>query len=273
MLQSMGSQRVGHNWATEMNWTELKLLTISQHLGTFHPGLPNNRGHPHCLWTSQAPPWPQHTSYISLVRDGRSSPTNNFDRPDRCGDSTNRWWHLLISILVQPIHTKQSMIHIVLYKLPLLPPRNANQEYISQGLLKNRPEVSHFFMSALLNSGCLVSCWDTNTTVFPTISHTLPFSVGIWSGPWSCGAPHFSEPSLLQWYMSNLSSGLCPSIHRDLYIQMLFWSLSWVLDSQSRFPSPPTFFREPGNIHKCLPCPVDTISAGRSFGDKFVIGT
>ena len=70
------------------------------------------------------------------------------------------------------------MIHIVLYKLPLLPPRNANQEYISQGLLKNRPEVSHFFMSALLNSGCLVSCWDTNTTVFPTISHTLPFSVG-----------------------------------------------------------------------------------------------
>ena len=24
MLQSMGSQRVGHDWATEMNWTELK---------------------------------------------------------------------------------------------------------------------------------------------------------------------------------------------------------------------------------------------------------
>ena len=24
MVQSMGSQRVGHNWATELNWTELK---------------------------------------------------------------------------------------------------------------------------------------------------------------------------------------------------------------------------------------------------------
>ena len=24
MLQSMGSQRVGHDWATELNWTELK---------------------------------------------------------------------------------------------------------------------------------------------------------------------------------------------------------------------------------------------------------
>ena len=23
MLQFMGSQRVGHNWATELNWTEL----------------------------------------------------------------------------------------------------------------------------------------------------------------------------------------------------------------------------------------------------------
>ena len=27
MLQSMGSQRVGHNWATELNWTELRILT------------------------------------------------------------------------------------------------------------------------------------------------------------------------------------------------------------------------------------------------------
>ena len=24
MLQSMGSQRVGHDWATELNWTELR---------------------------------------------------------------------------------------------------------------------------------------------------------------------------------------------------------------------------------------------------------
>ena len=30
MLQFMGSQRVGHNWATELNWTELKLLSATQ---------------------------------------------------------------------------------------------------------------------------------------------------------------------------------------------------------------------------------------------------
>ena len=29
MLQSMGSQRVGHNWATELNWTELMQRTDS----------------------------------------------------------------------------------------------------------------------------------------------------------------------------------------------------------------------------------------------------
>ena len=28
MLQFMGSQRVGHNWATELNWTELNLILI-----------------------------------------------------------------------------------------------------------------------------------------------------------------------------------------------------------------------------------------------------
>ena len=28
MLQFMGSQRVGHDWATELNWTELKLLSL-----------------------------------------------------------------------------------------------------------------------------------------------------------------------------------------------------------------------------------------------------
>ena len=27
MLQSMGSQRFGHNWATELNWTKLNILT------------------------------------------------------------------------------------------------------------------------------------------------------------------------------------------------------------------------------------------------------
>ena len=28
MLQSMGSQRVGHDWATELNWTELNVIYI-----------------------------------------------------------------------------------------------------------------------------------------------------------------------------------------------------------------------------------------------------
>ena len=28
MLQSMGSQRVGHDWATELNWTEPNTLDI-----------------------------------------------------------------------------------------------------------------------------------------------------------------------------------------------------------------------------------------------------
>ena len=32
MVQSMGSQRVGHNWATELNWSELRLiLSWSKH--------------------------------------------------------------------------------------------------------------------------------------------------------------------------------------------------------------------------------------------------
>jgi len=30
VLQSMGSQRVGHNWVTELNWTELNWTTICQ---------------------------------------------------------------------------------------------------------------------------------------------------------------------------------------------------------------------------------------------------
>ena len=29
MLQSMGSQRVGHNWGTELNWTPLKALSLN----------------------------------------------------------------------------------------------------------------------------------------------------------------------------------------------------------------------------------------------------
>ena len=29
MLRFMGSQRVGHNWATELNWTEISIITLS----------------------------------------------------------------------------------------------------------------------------------------------------------------------------------------------------------------------------------------------------
>ena len=35
MLQSMGSQRVGHNWATELNWTEkVKIIQLCLTLAT-----------------------------------------------------------------------------------------------------------------------------------------------------------------------------------------------------------------------------------------------
>ena len=36
VLQFMGSQRVGHDWATEMNWTELNLLSHLIYLFLFH---------------------------------------------------------------------------------------------------------------------------------------------------------------------------------------------------------------------------------------------
>ena len=32
MLQFMGSQRVGHDWATELNWTELTLFPLFPHI-------------------------------------------------------------------------------------------------------------------------------------------------------------------------------------------------------------------------------------------------
>ena len=35
MLQSMGSQRVGHNWATELNWTELNDRTTAMSISAF----------------------------------------------------------------------------------------------------------------------------------------------------------------------------------------------------------------------------------------------
>ena len=34
VLQSLGSQRVGHNWVTELNWTEAKVPHILYHLST-----------------------------------------------------------------------------------------------------------------------------------------------------------------------------------------------------------------------------------------------
>ena len=33
VLGFMGSQRVGHDWATELDWTELKLWTLGNHVG------------------------------------------------------------------------------------------------------------------------------------------------------------------------------------------------------------------------------------------------
>ena len=34
VLWLMGSQRVGHDWATELNWTELKIITIINLINT-----------------------------------------------------------------------------------------------------------------------------------------------------------------------------------------------------------------------------------------------
>ena len=36
VLQFMGSQRVRHNWATELNWTELKLVLAGRHCYYYH---------------------------------------------------------------------------------------------------------------------------------------------------------------------------------------------------------------------------------------------
>ena len=46
VLQFMGSQRVGHNWATELNWTELKLIhwTNSDWAPILHLPLPGYGG-------------------------------------------------------------------------------------------------------------------------------------------------------------------------------------------------------------------------------------
>ena len=35
VLQSMGSQRVGHDWTTELNWTELKMTILPKTIYTF----------------------------------------------------------------------------------------------------------------------------------------------------------------------------------------------------------------------------------------------
>ena len=41
VLQFMGSQRVGHDWATELNWTELQLLTLNIHWKEFRVEIRN----------------------------------------------------------------------------------------------------------------------------------------------------------------------------------------------------------------------------------------
>ena len=38
VLQFMGSQRVGHDWATELNWTELRLIELKKFLRSFNKG-------------------------------------------------------------------------------------------------------------------------------------------------------------------------------------------------------------------------------------------
>ena len=48
MLQSMGLQRVRHNWATELNWTELLLITHDDRFST--PAFPATCFHSYLIW-------------------------------------------------------------------------------------------------------------------------------------------------------------------------------------------------------------------------------
>ena len=48
MLRFMGSQRVGHDWATELNWTEYKFPCYSFH--TSHPLFPSPHAHKSSLY-------------------------------------------------------------------------------------------------------------------------------------------------------------------------------------------------------------------------------
>ena len=66
VLQSMGSQRVGHDWVTELNWTVAQLLvswqTRTQSEYTF-------LGHSYCCLKMARVPWQQSYSFISLRRE------------------------------------------------------------------------------------------------------------------------------------------------------------------------------------------------------------
>ena len=51
MLQSMGSQRVGHDWATELNWTELNHFRIWNRVGRREDLICKQK----CLWRAWLP--------------------------------------------------------------------------------------------------------------------------------------------------------------------------------------------------------------------------
>ena len=63
VLQSMGSQRVGHDWMTELNWTELKIMMV-------------------CLVP------------VSGCRNGERAEQTSFmvDRSKDLGVKVSRWW-------------------------------------------------------------------------------------------------------------------------------------------------------------------------------------
>ena len=71
VLQFMGSQRVGHDWATELNWTELK------HLDCFHFGAIVNSAANICVHISV---WvPVFTSLRHITRSGITESFYAFD--------------------------------------------------------------------------------------------------------------------------------------------------------------------------------------------------